>query len=100
MSKSDIFDNNYIDISKIKVSKIFQIMVSVLIINFIFSSIAYSFLYDDFGNANHFIDFLYFGLVTISSTGYGDIVPITRRAKVFVSVYLLFIYSFMLSFTL
>ena len=97
---SDISSNNYVDISKIKFTKIFQIMVGVLIINFIFASIAYWFLYDEFSHTRNFIDFLYFGIVTISTTGYGDILPITRRAKIFVSLYILFIYSFMISFTL
>lgn len=98
MSKLDI--SNDVDVSKIKFNKIFQIMIGVFIINFIFASIAYVFLYHDFSNAYNFIDFLYFGITTISTVGYGDILPITRRAKIFVSIYTIFIYSFMLSFTL
>ena len=93
-------DDNSIDLSKIKFKKIFMVMTGVLIINIIFSFIIYMALYDEFSNAHHYIDFFYFGLVTISSTGYGDIIPITRRAKMIVSTYSLFIYSFMLSFTL
>ena len=92
-------DNN-IDLSKIKFNKIWQIMIYIIIINFIFSFIAYLFLYNEFSNVHNYFDFFYFGLSSITSVGYGDIVPITRKAKIFVSMYLLFTYSMVISLTL
>lgn len=92
-------DNN-IDLSKIKFNKIWQIMIYIIIMNFIFSFIAYSLLYNEFSNVSDYLDFFYFGLSSITSVGYGDILPITRRAKIFVCMYLLFTYSMVISLTL
>ena len=96
---SSLSKDNSIDLSKINFNKIWQIMMCVIIINFIFSFIAYSFLYNEFSNVSNYFDFFYFGLSSITSVGYGDIVPVTRRAKIFVSMYLLFTFSMVISLT-
>ena len=100
--ESDIFsDHNYkfehINLSKIKYVKIFEIIIGWLFINLIFATITYSFLYNEITNAVEFTDYFYFGLVTLSTSGYGDIAPKSRRAKIFISCYLLVLYSFILS---
>jgi len=99
-TEGDNKSSNYVNLTKINFIKIGQIIIGVLIFNLIFAIVSYTMLYNEFLNANHFVDFYYFGLVTLTSTGYGDILPSTHKAKVFISIYLLLVYSFMLSFTL
>lgn len=97
---SSLDKHDSLDLSKINFTKIWKIMICVIILNFIFSFIAYSLLYNEFSNVNHYIDFFYFGMSLITNVGYGDILPTTRRAKIFVSMYLLFTYSMLISLTL
>ena len=99
-SDSSIDKYNNIDISKIKFHKIWQILIGAFILNFIFALLSYNLLYGEISNAVNLIDFFYFGMVSLSTAGYGDMAPITTKAKLCVSMYLLFIFSFMLSFTL
>lgn len=43
----------------------------------------------DFLTDNHFIDYLYFSIVTQSLLGYGDIIPATRTVRAVVSIQVL-----------
>jgi hypothetical protein len=91
---------NNLDLSKIKFTKIFTIIICAFVLNFAYSLCCYYFLYGEISNAKEYTDFFYFGLVTLSTTGYGDMGPTTTKAKIFISVYLLLLYSFMLSIAL
>ena len=43
------------------------------------------------------VHLFYFSVTTFTSTGYGDIVPISTRAKIAVTVYMLVIYSLLIT---
>ena len=104
IQKSDInileHHNIHIDFEKIKFMKIFEILIGAFFINLIFAIFSYFFLYNQISNATTFIDFFYFGIVSLSSTGYGDMSATTQKAKMCVSIYLLLVFSFILSFAL
>jgi hypothetical protein len=91
---------NNINLSKIRFKKLFTIIICVFVLNILYSLCCYYFLYGEISNAKDYTDFFYFGLVTLSTAGYGDMIPTTTRAKMFISVYLLVLYSFLLSITL
>jgi hypothetical protein len=108
---SDIFSdfnytsNNYdsrdnLDFSRLRLYKFIKISFIVLIANLIFAGILYYFFYTQISNAVTYNDYLYFSLVTTVSVGYGDMIPITSNAKTAVTLYLIFLYSFTLSFAL
>jgi hypothetical protein len=92
--------NIHVNLAKIKFSKIFEILIGAFFINLIFATFSYFFLYNQISNATTFSDFFYFGIVSLTSTGYGDMLPTTRKAKMCVSLYLLLVFSVILSFTL
>ena len=92
--------NIHVDLAKIKFIKIFEILIGAFFINLIFATFSYFFLYNEISNATTFIDFFYFGIVSLSTAGYGDMSATTQKARMCVSIYLLFIFSFLLSFAL
>lgn len=92
--------NIHVDYAKIKFIKIFEILIGVFLINLTFATLAYIFLYNEISNATTYIDFFYFSVVSLSTAGYGDMAAITPRAKLSVSLYLLLVFSFILSFAL
>lgn len=47
---------------------------------------------------DRFIHLFYFGIVSFTTTGYGDITPKSRRLKIIVAMYLLLVISGALSF--
>jgi tetrahydromethanopterin S-methyltransferase subunit E len=99
-SISSDMNHDYVDLAKIKLFKIFQIIIGVCILNLIFGTFSYFFLYGEISNAKDYIDYIYFGSVSLSTAGYGDMAPTTSKARIVVSVYLLFLYAFMLSLAL
>lgn len=44
-------------------------------------------------HSSHFIDFLYFSVITFSTTGYGDIYPLTKLAKIITITEIVFGFS-------
>jgi len=92
--------NIHADIRKIKMIKILEICGAVFVLNGIFATLCYFFLYGQISGATTYLDFYYFGLVTISTVGYGDMSPTTQTARAAISVYLVFLFSFVLSFAL
>jgi hypothetical protein len=77
---------------------------SMLLLFFNYIEIVFSFgvLYSCGNNMNHpftsWYDPIYFSMVTSSSIGFGDFVPITTYAKVLVSIQALFFLSFVVLF--
>ena len=62
---------------------------------FTFAILSHVMLGEEIKGARTFTDHLYFSTVTLASVGYGDMVPQTRRAKLFVASYIIFTYTFM-----
>jgi hypothetical protein len=89
-----------IDYSKISLLKIIKVLLVAFILNLVFSTILYFFFYTQISNAITYIDFFYFGLASMTTAGYGDMAPKTSAAKTFISLYLIFIFSFMVSIAL
>lgn len=74
---------------------------SVLLLFFVviaFSIITYFFLHDEISNAKTFVDHLYFVMMTSTTVAYGDMVPITQRARLIMSIYV-FMFLYLLIYT-
>lgn len=70
--------------------------IILMIVFFIIYSTLYYFNNDNFNNVTSYFDIFYFTTTTQSSTGYGDIVPKTKLAKMFTSLHhilILFIFA-------
>ena len=78
--------------SKVTPRVIFQAIIGYLLLGLVFSILIglaieinpamFSFeLMTDAGSPGHFSDYIYFGFVTFTTTGYGDIVPLTPFAR-------------------
>jgi hypothetical protein len=76
-----------------------QLMILILIANLIFSLFLYSWVTDnDITNLpknkrERFMAILYFSITTSTSTGYGDIVPKSVRARVASSMLQVFMFA-------
>jgi voltage-gated potassium channel len=92
--------NIHIDTRKIQIIKILEIAGAALFFNLIFATIAFLYLEGQISNATTFIDYFYFGMVSASTVGYGDMTAQTTTAKIIVSIYLLLLFSLILSFAL
>ena len=71
-----------------KVSKIikqFRIILAISIVYIIFGCLFYHFI-----EGWHWIDSLYFSVVSLTTVGYGDITPVTAAGKLFTIFYLIF----------
>lgn len=74
-----------------------KLLMITLIFNILLSIFLYSWVTDsDFTNlppkekkCDRFIALLYYNAVSISTCGYGDIVPISNRARIFATFYLI-----------
>ena len=74
---------------------------SVLLLLFVvilFSLITYFFLYGEISNAKTYIDHLYFVMMSSTTVAYGDMTPITQRARLIMSAYV-FIFLYLLIYT-
>ena len=76
--------------------RFYYVLVLLLLVNTAFASITYTFFDGEISNAKTFVDYFYYGIVTTSSVGYGDMSPTTQKAKVWVTTYLLLCYSFVI----
>ena len=65
--------------------------IILLIVFFIIYSVLYYINKNNFKGANDYFDLFYFTTTTQSSTGYGDIVPNTRIAKMTTSIHHIFV---------
>lgn len=61
----------------------------------VFALLTYFFLGEEIKGARTFTDHLYFSTVTLASVGYGDMVPQTQRARMLVTVYIIFTFTFL-----
>ena len=86
-----------LNLSKIGTTKVIKVLVTALFMNFIFSTILYFFFYGQISNAVSYVDYFYFGLSTLTTAGYVSMAPITQATKTIVSLYLIFIFSVILS---
>jgi voltage-gated potassium channel len=74
---------------------------SVLLLLFViilFSLVVYFFLYGEISNAKTYIDHLYFVMMSSTTVAYGDMTPITQRARLIMSAYV-FIFLYLLIYT-
>lgn len=55
----------------------------------VFAAITYTFFPGQIKNATTLTDYVYFGAVTTTTLGYGDMAPTTTAAKLWVSAYVL-----------
>jgi hypothetical protein len=76
--------------------KYLSIVFYILVINTAFAILTHAVFNGQISNARTLIDYFYFGIVTLTSTGYGDMVARTQHAKIWVSAYILFAYSFII----
>ena len=77
--------------SLIKKTNIHKVFIVILFIIFLFTFVLYS-----FGSSHSLFDYFYFVIVTITTVGYGDIVPQTFTEKV-ISLLLIFVGIFIFS---
>ncbi len=65
---------------------------------FIFSFISYMFFNGEISNAHTFTDYFYFGMTTLTTCAFGDMVATTQRARIWVAMYI-FIFLYVLLFS-
>lgn len=63
--------------------RLFLIIILLLIVALIFWFFEKDHIHDDTGGEFSYIDSLYFTIVTVTTLGYGDIVPVTESARMF-----------------
>lgn len=64
----------------------------IIIIIILFSTILYLFMHNEINNCNTYVDYIYFGTITVATIGYGDMYPKTQKTKIFITIYLLLVY--------
>ena len=76
---------------------LFLLIIALLVTNLLFATFLMAWVTDDDMNglrkapAERFADLAYFSIVSFSTAGYGDISPKSTRAKLAISIYLLFV---------
>lgn len=68
--------------------------VIIILIIITFSSILFLFFENHIKNCHTFVDHLYFGTITVTTIGYGDMYPTTQVSKIMSVFYILTIYIF------
>lgn len=71
------------------------ILVALAIV-VVFAVLTYFLLGEEIKGAQTFADHLYFSTVTLASVGYGDMVPQTQRARILVTAYIIFTFTFLI----
>jgi hypothetical protein len=89
-----------INFSQISATKILKVYGFTVFISLIFSTILYTFCYGQIKNAYTFNDYIYFGFETLCVSGYGDMSPESTLSQVIISIYLLVVFSFIISLAL
>ena len=87
----------------LKLKNILLKIISIQIFIIILFSLIYYFIGNDnfilnYSNNNinnkfNYFDYLYFSVVTSSTTGYGDIIPSTKLARILVTTQILLVYT-------
>ncbi len=62
----------------------FNILISTVIITLLIGTLFYNFV-----EGWNVLDSMYFSVITLTTVGYGDLVPITDAGKIFTSFYVL-----------
>ena len=70
----------------------------MLIIIILFSLSLYIFFYGEISNASTFIDYLYFGMMTTTTIGAGNMLPTTQRLRFYMTLYV-FVFLYILVFS-
>ena len=70
----------------------------LFIIIILFSLSLYIFFYGEISNASTFIDYLYFGMMTTTTIGAGNMLPTTQRLRLYMTLYV-FVFLYILVFS-
>ena len=71
--------------NKNKIITLFSILI-------FFTVFIYIFLYEEFSNCITLIDHFYFSVSTLTFVGYGDIVPISQKARLITNIFMILIF--------
>jgi hypothetical protein len=90
--------------ARIEASEIFKVLVTAVVVNTFFAVFLMTWvtkddlssLPDDLGD--RFIHLFYFGVVSFTTTGYGDITPKSNRLKIVMACYLLLVIAGVFSY--
>ena len=84
-------------IHKVHIRHIKSVLLILFVIIF-FSIFSYFYLYGEISNAETYIDYLYFSMMTSTTVAYGDMTPTTQRAKLITTIYV-FSFLYLLIYT-
>jgi len=79
--------------------KTFYLISLTILINFVFAFVLFLFVdRSDFKDLpinplDKFLTLFYFSLTTYTTIGYGDFIPLSMRARVITSVFMIFVYT-------
>ena len=84
-------------IHNVRIRHIKSVLILLCVV-ILFSLVTYFFLYGEISNAKTYIDHLYFVMMSSTTVAYGDMTPITQRARLIMSAYV-FIFLYLLIYT-